>query len=116
MEIIIICILQNIVFNYSNDSLEEFKFFTIELFCMKNILDALNGNDQVELDLTVPSEREDEFKKVLNIRYGDFHNGCWQAEEPKNNKVVLHSPTITVDTARRIDYTIKSLWCLLFSK
>jgi hypothetical protein len=68
---------------------------------MRNALNAFHGNDLSELDLTVPLEKENAIKQKLHIKYGDFNDGCWTSEE-KNKRVTLFSPTMTVDTARRM--------------
>ena len=65
-------------------------------------MDALQYNDQVELDLTAPVEKEEEVKNRLSIRYGAFYDNLWSSNDPVGNKVCLCSPTIGIETAKRI--------------
>jgi hypothetical protein len=67
-----------------------------------NVLNAFRGNDLVEMDLTIPAEKENEVKRMLDTKYEMFQNGCWQAEDPQTNKITLWSPTITVEKAKKI--------------
>jgi len=71
-----------------------------------NVLDAFRGNDLVEMDLTVPSGKEDEVKSMLydmsGTKNGMFQNSYWQAKGPQTDKVTFLSPTITVEKAKKI--------------
>jgi hypothetical protein len=69
---------------------------------IKNMLNAFRWNDIAEVDMTVPLEKEDEIKKKLNIRYGDFSSFCWGSEETKNGKITLLSPTMMVEAAKKL--------------
>jgi hypothetical protein len=69
---------------------------------IKNTLSAFRWNDLAEVDMTVSPEKEDEIKKKLNIRYGDFSSFCWGSEETKNGKITLLSPTLPVEAAKKL--------------
>lgn len=68
----------------------------------KSTLSAFRWNDIAEVDMTVPPEKEDEIKKKLNIRYGDFSDFCWGSEEAKDGKITLLSPTMFVEAAKKL--------------
>ncbi len=69
-------------------------------------LDVFRGNDLVEMDLTVPSGKENEVKGMLydmsGTKNGMFQNGCWQSKNPQTNTVTFWSPTLTVEKAKII--------------
>jgi len=71
-----------------------------------NVLDAFRGDDLVEMNLTVPSGKEDKVKSMLydmsGTKNGMFQNSYWQAKGPQTDAVTFWSPTLTVEKAKKI--------------
>jgi len=69
-----------------------------------NVFDVLGEDHEVELDLKTPYEKEDEVKRVLNLNLNtktEFFGNCyWQTNEL--DKIVFHSPTMTVGNAKKL--------------
>ena len=68
---------------------------------MINIFDAFERVCGMELNLTFPTENEEDVKKILNIQYGDFEDGKWEGKD-YNNKTILNSPSMNAKAAKKI--------------